>query len=327
MSVFAGYAGSRYQHVGRIEVSIELLLGYVMIRGSTGEWLDGMPAVNVSATKLDESLVKLSFDDDELQFECAQLALFLKELETESAYFQSISGWRRSSRRARMSLARFEKAPESQASGGGGHAKTRTRPEQPNRHLADKDLEIVHPGDEDSLHAKFSSAQEDVVESIATAMSAWFGYYFRLGEGTPHDRLVDASRGLEDGADGLRLVGGFLEDLTSAYDDNDKLLRTYQAAVSGWADAFEKISAGTRFDQRSLARAGFARMNEASVIAEAVIVPRSTLAQHLSLSRHLATLRQFRPPERAPNKTAEKAKTPWSRALTAAGSPLDWNDR
>lgn len=324
MSIFNGLAKPRYQRFGRIHVSIELLLGYVMIRDPNGAWLGAWPAVNVSAMKLNDWLVRLSLGDEEIELECAESVRLIEELEVESAYFRSLSGWRRIARRARASFRNLEKLRDTlethPVNSAGGSPPYR---DQSPRYLSKAREVTAQSADEDSFSAKFFSVQDDVIRSIAGAMISWFAFYFMLGEGTPRERLLRASRGFGAAAESLRLAGGILEDLTSADSDTNAWLRMYQVVVAGWADSFEKVSAGARLDQRSLAREGFARMDEASAIAE-TLVQRSNIGQHPSLRLELATLREFQPRTRVSRRAVDKAKAPWRRALRAAGALPDW---
>jgi hypothetical protein len=330
MSVFQGTAMPPYRPSEGVEVSVEFLSGHVIIMAPTGEWLGSWPAVNVSASKLDETLIRLALGKEPIHFESQEPDDFIETLRVEGRFFQSLSNWQRVARRARMSLDRFETFVEiSKQPPIPPEADSPLNPPVPigdhtGPDVSDDDRAIAYPEKEYGPHAEFASAQEEVVEWIALAMQSWFDYYFLLAEGSFRDRLERAAAGLDQSAKDLRVVGESLGGLTSDDVARNLLIETYGTAVVGWADAFELIASGARRDQRPLAREGFVRMEEATEMAERVVVLRASLGQQKTISSHLKTLDDLQPPQRVASRTIERSKTPWRKALKAAGSPLDW---
>lgn len=331
MSVFQGTAMPPYRPSEGVEVSVEFLSGHVIIMAPTGEWLGSWPAVSVSASKLEDPLMRLTLGKEPIHFESKEADDFIEALRVEAEFFQSLSNWQKVARRARMSLERFEAfveiskqppiAPEADSPLNPPiPAEIPTGPE-----MSDDDRATAYPEKEYALHAEFSSAQEEVVDWIGSAMQSWFDYYFLLGEGSLRDRLERAAAGLDQAAKDLRVVGESLDGLTGDDTARNGLIETYGTAVVGWADAFELIASGARRDQRPLAREGFARMEEATATAERAVALGSSLGRQKTVSSHMKALRDFQPPRRVARRTVEKAKAPWRKALKAAGSPLDWN--
>lgn len=242
------------------------------------------------------------------------------QLDAEAAYPGPMSGWRTIAGRTRQSLARLGGTLTTSSFIPFITATRGVKPHiLPGPHVGD----VIRNDDVYALQSKLSPIQGDVLEAMAQAMTSWLDYYFLLGEGTSDKRLAHAAEGLKEGAERLRSVEESIEDLIGG--DDDAPLRAYQMAVSGWANAFERISEGARLDHIALAHEGFARMSEASTIAEGVVLQRANLGQHPSLSHQLSVLRDLRPAEYVRTRAAKRAKVPWQRALQAAGSHLDWN--
>ncbi|HEX6221059.1 MAG TPA: hypothetical protein VF115_08185 [Acidimicrobiia bacterium] len=313
-----------------VEVSVEFLSGHVIIMALTGEWLGSWPAVSVSVSKLDEALMTLTLGKVPIHFESQEPDDFIEALQVEAQFFQSLSNWQKVARQARMSLERFETFVEisnqppipPEADSPLHPPIPANNPSGPN--TFDDDRAVAYPEKEYALHAEISSAQEEVVGWIGLAMQSWFDYYFLLADGAFRDRLERAAAGLDQSAKDLRVVGESLEGPISDDVARNVLINTYGTAIVGWADAFELIASGARRDQRPLAREGFARMEKATEMAERVVALRASLGQQKTISGHLKTLRDLQPPQRVARRTIERAKTPWRKALKAAGSPLDW---
>jgi hypothetical protein len=328
MSMFHGMASLSRHRSGGVDVTMELLSGYLIIRTPDGEWLGSWPAISVGVSQVQDSRMVLTLGKELIHFKSQENEDLIEALEMQAEVFQSQSNWEKIARRAKMSLRRFDTFVEmSRQQPIGPEADAPLNPPipevEPVPHVPD-DREVAYPERENAILADFSSGQGEVVEWIASAMEAWFDYFFLLGEGTIRTRLDHAADRLDQSAKGLRVVGEFLDGLANDDVTPDGLIQTYGIAVVGWADAFESMALGARLDQRHMARDGFAGMDKASETAERAVALRWSFGQQKSISAHLKTLGDMQPPRRVARRTVEKAKEPWRRALKAAGSPLRW---
>lgn len=331
MRVFRGVATPVRRPSMGVEVAVEFVSGYLVIMSNTGEWLGSWPAVNVTARELDDAHVMLELGKEQIRFESTQPQELIDALGSESHYFRLLSGWQKTARRARMSLARFDSFIEISARPGiDQDADSPMNPPIPTDEpksllVPEDDRQTAFPEGENVLQAEVNARQEEALEWIASAMRSWFDYFFVLSEGSIRDRLQGAADGLEQSSKGLRIVSESLEGLVGENAAWADRLSTYCTAVAAWADAFEIIALGARLDQRPLAQDGFAKMQDASEMAENVVAARSKKGHQVALSGHLKALGEFRPSKSVPRRTIEKARAPWRRALTAAGSPFNWN--
>jgi len=166
--------------------------------------------------------------------------------------------------------------------------------------------------------------QIEVLDCLTRAMQAWFDFYFVLGIGSVYDRLESVGDALSESADRLSAIsrdsGTRLWINSPGYD----VLATYGSAAGTWGSALAMIANGAKLDQSDLADHGFQRMNGASDIAERVVLVGSLGERGLDLQQSLDRLSSLEPAERVPKRTVEDAKTPWKRALIAAGSKINW---
>lgn len=202
------------------------------------------------------------------------------------------------------------------------------RREDPERHVTEQLPRTETPDAPRDLPnlllAEMVVFQEEVLEWLGLGMVSWFNFYFAIGPGTIDDRLAEASAELEKASERLDAIGAQMKYLRSKESAWNRPAEAYRGAVVDWGKSFELIARGAGLDFKSLAREGFALMDVASASAEAVVNIQAGPDPGVNMDVHLEDLRRMRPAKRVPRKATEEAKSPWRRAIVAAGSRIDW---
>ena len=214
----------------------------------------------------------------------------------------------------------------------GWHLIQNYRKEDPERHIEETD-----PSDDPEerttnrfrvpglLLAEMTAFQKEVVGWLESAITAWFTFYFALGEGSPEQRLEEASEGLAKATDRLEAIGRQMRHLPWKDSQWHDLIMIYAEAVETWAVAIDLIMRGARFDRNNLADEGLQRLDSGSAIAERVVAIHAPHERVVNMNGPFRTLAKLEPEGRVSPKAVARAKQPWDRALTAAGSALTWS--
>lgn len=211
----------------------------------------------------------------------------------------------------------------------GWHLVKNHRREDPERHIVEKASTSRVPETylrdfPPLLHAEVVAFQEEVLGWLELAMVSWLNFYFALGEGAPGANLAEVSEGLDKASERLEAINAQMKYLPGKDSRWSKPVQLYREAITDWGKALELIARGARFDREAIAREGFAIMDDGSRTAEEVVDLRAGPHVGVNLDGRLETLRQMKPRGRVSARAIEKARSPWRRALMAAGSKIDW---
>ena len=336
-----------------VEVVVDLLAGYVVIRDSAGKRLRSWPASEARVKPGEGADLLLTLGKEEISFETEHPMDFVKSLDAESRYSHEMTPTDRMNQATRMGTVHFGKEPDEPDS------PAETPPPDPasrghyplvkrgKHEVADPEELLMY----ESPRALLEAVQPSVVHSIQFGMRSWFSFYLLIGEGTGQERLLEAILGLREASDRLRDVSDRLEkaddlDPTKAkflFTDGRLLLTrprerrrgsalhvvdAYRRAVDVWAEAMSSMARGIELDQQHLAGDGFALLADAADIARRVVrVPIypnliHTRAGPSLVGESLAYLAGVSPPARVSKVAARRAKQPWERSIIAAGSPF-----
>lgn len=213
----------------------------------------------------------------------------------------------------------------------GWHLIQNYRREDPERHIDEVDLTEIEndpsrPFEVPSLlRSEMRTFQEEVVGWLEFAMVSWFNFYFAVGEGSPEDRLIEASEGLSKTSERLGSIARQMRNLPWRETHWHDLIRVYAEAVENWATAIDLIGRGAEFDRNNLAEEGFSEMDLGSSAAERVVATHSSPEHGVDLDGALRQLQKLEPRGRVSKKATEKSREPWRRALVAAASRIDWS--
>lgn len=182
-----------------------------------------------------------------------------------------------------------------------------------------------------ALRSFRKSVQAAVIDSLASGMKAWFGFYFKTGDGNFQERLSTATTALREASDRLHQLADALSDADHSGHAEANSLKPYRDAVDNWGMGLSMIAEGIELDNQSAARRGLSLLVEASAKAELVV--RGPLYPNLVSYRNgakrvfpvdeaLRYLLAVSPPRGVPKTAVRHAKQPWEQAIIAAGSPF-----
>jgi len=313
-----------------VEVVVDLLAGYVVIRDSAGKRLRSWPASEARVKPGEGADLLLTLGKEEISFETEDPMAFIKSLDAESRYSHEMTPTDRMKQVIRMGTVHFGKEPDEPDS------PAETPPPDPasrghyplvkrgKHEVADPEELLMY----ESPRALLEAVQPSVVHSIQFGMRSWFRFYLLIGEGTGQERLLEAILGLREASDRLRDVSDRLEKADDLDPTKAKFVDAYRRAVDVWAEAMSSMARGIELDQQHLAGDGFALLADAADIARRVVrVPMypnliHTRAGPSLVGESLAYLAGVSPPARVSKVDARRAKQPWERSIIAAGSPF-----
>lgn len=175
------------------------------------------------------------------------------------------------------------------------------------------------------LRSAMSAYQQEILGWLELSIVSWLNFYFAIGEGGQQQRLEEASEGLGKSSDRLESIASQMENLPWADTGWHDLIVTYAEGVEYWAEAFDMLARGAKFDRKNLAEEGFDLMDRGSDTVERVVALHGGTESGIDMTGLLRTLERLQPPGRVSAKSVDKAKAPWKRAIIAAGSRLNWS--
>ncbi len=175
------------------------------------------------------------------------------------------------------------------------------------------------------LRSGMSAYQQEILGWLELSIVSWLNFYFAIGEGSPQQRLEEASEGLGKSSDRLESIANQMWNLPRSDTGWHDLITTYAEGVQDWAEAIDLIARGAKFDRNNLAQEGFNLMDGGSDTVERVVVIDDRPEIGVDMTGPLRTLERLLPPGRVSAKSVDRAKAPWKRAIIAAGSRLNWS--
>lgn len=319
MNDFVGVVSLRFDQSTRVDVNLEFLHGYVIMRAPENQWLGSWTATEFRKSHVGGSRFHLSLKEAKLIFDVEEPARFLEALEAAEGSDErsSSSLWDRLRERVAPTLAEFGSSAR--------HHPVDEEVEEESAASATPAIESSAGFDTERetstamtrLQAEIAGYQQDVVEWLEGGMRAWFEFYFLLGPQNLRERLAQAAGGLEKAALQLHTLSDQLKELE--FDDREyELVAVYADGVGTWASALDQIAVACRLDQRNRAADGFTKLNQGTAMIEELVAQLPEVHPSRAASLALSHLDAIEPEAKVSTKSLARAKEPWRRALLSA---------